>query len=338
MSSRPVLGLLYTLRGLRELGENPDPVLQRYGLNIEQLDPSARIDRALELQVYTEMAAAIADPLAGLKTGSYFGFTGYGSLAMLLMSCADAYEAFQTGIRYQQLTFLFSTLRFETGKDTSALALYPLSLPDTAYRFRIDGELSGTYKLIRDMQLSMGLDLHALSIEIPYPRPPKAAEYDTYFRCPVQFTKVGEPARIWIKNEYLKLKFPSADATSNALFRQQCDALLAQQNNETSEDLSQRIYRYLTLFTQSMPGASDIARAFDIPERTLRRQLSQEGTSFRQILEDVRYHKAKELLVRPRLSIEAISQQLGYAESAAFIHAFKRWSGVTPSGFRQGQK
>lgn len=335
MSSRPILGLLYTLRGLRELGENIEPVLARHGLDADHLDPSARVDRSLELQLYAELAHVVRDPLAGLKTGTFFGFTGYGPVAMLLMSCADAYEAFQLGIRYQQLTFLFSTLRFEPGLQESALALYPLPLPEPAYRFRIDGELSGTHKLIRDMQLSMGLNLHALAIELPYARPEEAAAYEAHYHCPVHFTGIGQPARIWLRNEYLKLNFPTADATSNTLFRRQCDALLEQQASNVLENMSTRVRRYLEIFTQNFPAAGDIARAFDIPERSLRRQLSQEGLSFRQLLDDVRFEKARQFLSSSRLSIEAIALKLGYAEAAAFNHAFKRWSGITPSTFRQ---
>ena len=68
------------------------------------------------------------------------------------MTCANAYEAFQTGIRYQQLTYLFGSLRFELGEELSCLVLTPLRLPGKAFRFRVDGEASGTYKLVRDMQ------------------------------------------------------------------------------------------------------------------------------------------------------------------------------------------
>lgn len=335
MSTRPLLGLLYTLRGLRDMGEDPGPVLARHGLDPDKLDPAGRIDRALELQLYMELARELRDPLAGLKTGSYFGFTGYGPFTMLLMSCTNAYEAFQVGVRYQQLTFLFSTLRFEPGRDTSALVLSPLRLPEPAYRFRVDGELSGTYKLIRDMQVTLGLDLHAESLEIPYARPAEAAAYEAHFQCPVRFTGTGQDARCWIRNDYLQLRFPTADATSHALFRSQCDEQLARQAATPPEGLGPRIRRHLEMFAQGFPSATDVARAFDIPERSFRRQLSQEDVSFRQLLDDVRFHKAEQLLSQTRLSVEAIAQQLGYAESAAFIHAFRRWAGTTPAAFRQ---
>jgi AraC-like DNA-binding protein len=133
------------------------------------------------------------------------------------------------------------------------------------------------------------------------------------------------------------LRFPTADATSNALFRRQCDALLEQQANESSENISIRIRRYLEIFTHNFPNAADVSRAFGIPERSLRRQLSLENLSFRQLLDEVRFEKAKSYLLKSRLSVEDIALQLGYAEAAAFNHAFKRWSGITPSAFRQNR-
>lgn len=332
MSTRSILGMLYTLRGLRELGEDISPVLSRYGIDLEKVDPTARIDRALELKIYVEIAENLRDPLAGLKTGTFFGFAGYGPLTMLLMTCANAYEALQTGIRYQQLTYLFGHLSFEPGEESSALVLTPVALPPKAYRFRVDGELSGTYKLVRDMQLALGVDMHALRIEIPYERPADADAYETHFNCPVIFGKRPE-IRFWISNTALQIRFPTADPTAHAMYKSQCDQQLVAQRTDT-ELLSGKVLSHLDFFSRHFPSAAEVASAFDIAERTFRRRLSEENTSFRELLDQVRYRKAQQLLRESTQSIEAIALQLGYAESASFIHAFQRWDGHTPAAFR----
>jgi AraC-like DNA-binding protein len=337
MSSRSILGLMYTLQGLHELGEDIAPVLARYGLVREKLDPAARLDRALELRIYIELAEQLQNPLAGLLTGPYFGFTGYGPLTMLLMTCANAYEAFQTGIRYQQLTYLFGSLRFEPGQDTSALVLTPLQLPPKAYRFRVDGETSGTYKLIRDMQNTLGVNLGAVRIDLPYAAPPEAAAYEEHFRCPVTFGESTE-VRWWIRNQDLQIRFPTADATAHAMFRAQCDQQLALQQNSPLEKLHEKVSAHLELFSAGFPSMAEVAAAFDISERTFRRQLGTENTSFRALLDQVRFGKAQQLLNNSTLSMAAIAQQLGYAESAAFIHAFQRWAGASPAAFRKREQ
>jgi len=331
MSTRSILGLIYLVQGLKQLGEDPEPVLARHGLSLAKLDPSTRIERTRELRIYADLAEELHDPMVGLKLGGFYGLAGYGPLVMLLMTCATAYEALQVGIKYQRLTYLFGTLRFEPGDKLSAMVLTPMPMAARAFRFRADGEVSGTYKLIRDMQVTLGLDIHAERIDMPYPRPPEAADYEAYFGCPVRF---GEPeARFWMRNEHLRLRLPSADPNAHAMYRTMCDQQLVAQQTST-ETMGDRVLTHLGLFSGSYPSADEVAKSLGLSERTLRRQLSEEGRSFRDLLAEARYAKAQHLLRHTALSIEAIALQLGYAESAAFIHAFQRWSGMSPSAFR----
>lgn len=332
MSTRSILGLIYLVQGLKQLGEDPGPVLARHGLSLDKLDPSTRIDRGRELRIYADLAEAIRDPMMGLKLGGFYGLAGYGPLVMLLMTCGTAIEALQTGIRYQRLTYLFGTLSFEPGEHLSALVLTPMGMEARAFRFRVDGEVSGTYKLVRDMQLSLGLDIHAERIDMPYAKPPEAAAYESYFGCPVSFGH--EQARFWIRNEHLRLRLPSADPNAHGMYRTMCDQQLVAQQ-ASNETLSERVLTHLGLFSGAYPTAEEVARSLDLSERTLRRQLGEEGHNFRDLLAQARYVKAQHLLRHTTLSVEAIALQLGYAESAAFIHAFQRWAGMSPSAWRQ---
>lgn len=331
MSTRSILGLIYMVQGLKQLGEDPEPVLQRHGLSLAQLDPSTRIERARELRLYADLAEGLHDPLVGLRLGGFYGLAGYGPLVMLLMTCANAWEAFQLGIRYQKLTYLFGTLRMEPGERQSALILTPMPMTPQAFRFRVDGEVSGTYKMVRDMQASLGLDIRAERIDMPYPRPPEAAAYEAYFGCPVRF---GEhEARFWLRNEHLQIRFPTADASGHALYRGMCEQQL-QAQAQTDETLAERVLTHLGLFSGDFPGVEAVARSFGLSERSLRRALSEEGHGFRDLLAQARFAKARHLLQHSSLSVEAIAQQLGYAESAAFIHAFQRWAGMSPAAWR----
>ena len=332
MSTRSILGLIYLVQGMQQLGEDPRAVLERHGLSLERLDPSTRIERTRELRIYADLAESITDPLIGLKLGGFYGLAGYGPLVMLLMTCDTAYEAIQTGIRYQRLTYLYGTLRLEPGERLSALILDPMTMGPKAFRFRVDGEASGTYKMLRDMQATMGLNLRPERLDMPYPKPPEALTYETHFGCPVRW---GEhEVRFWLRNEHLQIKLPTADPNAHAMYRTMCDQQLKQQE-ASSESLADRVLNHLGMFNGHFPSAEDVAKSFDMSERSLRRQLSEDGRSFRDLLADARYAKARHLLKNTRLPIEDIAAQIGYAESAAFIHAFKRWAGTTPGEFRE---
>ena len=77
-----------------------------------------------------------------------------------------------------------------------------------------------------------------------------------------------------------------------------------------------------------------LAARLNISPRTLRRRLEQEGTTFQELLAKVRSTLAKELLLTGKLSVEQVSERLGYSDAGSFYHAFKRWTGKPPSAFR----
>ena len=87
------------------------------------------------------------------------------------------------------------------------------------------------------------------------------------------------------------------------------------------------------LVTQRLPvGAptASVAGSLGVSERTLRRRLAGEGTSYQRLLDEVRGSMAEELLGTGRLSVEEVGLRLGYAEASSFIAAHRRWTGETP--------
>ena len=70
-------------------------------------------------------------------------------------------------------------------------------------------------------------------------------------------------------------------------------------------------------------------------ERTLRRRLSEENTSYQAILDEVRLELAREYLLETALPLHEIAALLGFSEPGNFTHTFKRWVGVTPNIFRK---
>jgi AraC-like DNA-binding protein len=78
----------------------------------------------------------------------------------------------------------------------------------------------------------------------------------------------------------------------------------------------------------------EVAADLGMAPRTLHRHLAAEGTSFRRVVEEVRTALADEML-QQRMSVDEVAERLGYAEASSFVHAFKRWKGVSPGAYRQ---
>ena len=84
-----------------------------------------------------------------------------------------------------------------------------------------------------------------------------------------------------------------------------------------------------------LPDKSLIAAQLGMSDRTLQRRLRDEGTSFREILDDTRHYLARELLRNTRFPLADVATQLGFAEPSAFYRAFRKWEGCTPGQFRE---
>jgi AraC-like DNA-binding protein len=81
-------------------------------------------------------------------------------------------------------------------------------------------------------------------------------------------------------------------------------------------------------------GMDAAARALGLSERSLRRKLAEEGTSFRNLRQSVLLDSARSMLRNPALSLQSIAHMLGFSDAAAFGRAFRRWDSCSPAAFR----
>jgi AraC-like DNA-binding protein len=80
----------------------------------------------------------------------------------------------------------------------------------------------------------------------------------------------------------------------------------------------------------------DVAKRLAVSAQHLRRLLRDEGTSFREIKEEILRDEAIASLVRGGETVEELSDRLGFSEPSAFRRAFRRWTGNPPGSYRAG--
>ncbi|WP_233494665.1 AraC family transcriptional regulator [Ruegeria sp. A3M17] len=131
----------------------------------------------------------------------------------------------------------------------------------------------------------------------------------------------------------LDLPVPTYDPTLREHLLSYGDRVLA----ESSEPTQKLRAQVEGLITRSMPGtiiqADDAASNLGMSPRTFARRLSNEGTSYREIVEDLRCDLAQTFITNG-MPLSEIAYSLGYADQPAFSTAFKRWTGQAPSTFR----
>ncbi len=332
MALRSVLGLIFTIKNLQEMGLDCATILKAEHFDPNHIDPGAMIDRATELRILSRLQPLFNDPDLGLTLGSRFGLAGYGPFSMMIMTCPNAYEACRIGVKYQQITYLRGRLSLAIERQRPTLTIHYPKLPDHIEKFLIDNDLSGTLRFIRDLAQGMNSLFEVVEIAFPYPKPDRTLAYERLSPCPVRF---GHPhAAISFNPESLKQPFTQANGVAFELYKAQCDQLMMQ-SNLPNQALPSQVTGYLNLFANSLPSAGDVANSLGMSERTLRRQLSAHGTRYQKLLDDVRFAKARHWLSQSNCPIEDIAERLGYSEAASFNHAFLRWSGVTPSHYRR---
>jgi AraC-like DNA-binding protein len=98
-----------------------------------------------------------------------------------------------------------------------------------------------------------------------------------------------------------------------------------------------RLVRRLLEEGPGMTGSRSVASQLAISHSSLKRRLAQEGTTFRALRETVLREQAVLLLLERTSTVSEIAAQLGYSEVSNFSHAFKRWTGFSPSQFQSSQ-
>jgi len=88
-----------------------------------------------------------------------------------------------------------------------------------------------------------------------------------------------------------------------------------------------------------LPGTNltleTVAKTLGFSGRTLQRQLTQQGVSYRNLVADARFDKACEWLSETKSSVEEISFELGYSDASNFSRAFRARAGASPNNFRE---
>ena len=86
------------------------------------------------------------------------------------------------------------------------------------------------------------------------------------------------------------------------------------------------------------PRICTVASSIGLSPRTLQRLLGKRGLSFSDLVGDVRLGMAYRYLDQSNVKLSKIAHALGYSDAAHFTRAFRRWTGKTPSDYRQGRR
>ena len=168
-------------------------------------------------------------------------------------------------------------------------------------------------------------------VELARPVPSSSEEeYQRYFRSPVRFSAKQNAIYFHKKDIYAP-----ALAASRELAKQFDDIsrvyLLGLDRSDIVKGVKRNIVKLLPTGDCSR---ENVARALNVSERSLNSKLRDNDTSYQEILEELRSILAQEYLDRKHLSLTQIGYQLGISDTSSFARAFRRWTGRSPSEYR----
>ncbi|MGY2252157.1 AraC family transcriptional regulator [Pseudomonas reactans] len=284
-----------------------------------------RITTNQEMRVCANAVALRRD--VGLVLGRQMHVSAYGMLGYALLTSATFGDALRLALRYPALLGTLFELSLEgDGERIWFTASDYRENPDLEM-FNVELCLTSLKVICDDL---LGQPLTLLGARFEYSAPDYRARYAECFPCPLQF-EAGTNAFAFDKR-WLDQPLPLADAVTHQAMAERC----RKQNLEFTgrQAWLGRIRQLLASQLGAAPGIEGLATQMNCSARTLRRHLHELGCSYQELLDELRFERAKQWLAEDELPIYRIAEQLGFSETASFRHAFVRWSGVAPSQFR----
>ncbi|MEV6095263.1 AraC family transcriptional regulator [Nocardia sp. NPDC051981] len=320
----------------REHGVPAARMLQGSGLNEKQLaNPDEQIDAHTELAVIRNLVRELgARPDLGLEVGRRYRITTFGIFGFACVSSPTLGEAISLALRYLELSFTFCipAARWRPGEFMARI--HDERVPADVRRFLVERDVTAMFQMLSDL---MGHRVELLRADFDFEPPPDLRLYAEIYGLTPNFE--AEHNVFTMDPAILERPLPQANEHTWAMCLAQCTELVSRRRARTgiAAEVRELLVPRGGLDGFAVPpGIDSVARDLNMSTRTLRRHLDAAGTSYRQLLDEVRRALAEEMLTATPLSVSDVAIRLGYAEASTFIHAFKRWTGTTPSAYRRG--
>jgi AraC-like DNA-binding protein len=320
------------LQHASSMGLDAERIARAAGLAPSMLaGPQARVPLEQFNTIWSEIARQAGDPTFGLHLGETAPeLAGGHILFAVMMSCPTLGEALDRFSRYHGLLADFARpcLHLEAGH---ARLTWEPAYPSLALqRQHAEAILSMIASLLR--RLTAG-KVTLLQVRFRHPEPADTREHRRVFRCPVSFAQPR--SELLIRREDLSLPIvlanpellQSLDPIAQDLMERSCGA------DTWADRVTQSIGRQL--LRGESPRLEATAAEMAIGGRQLQNRLRDQGTTYRQLLDQVRKGIALDLLKRADVSIHDVAFLVGFSQQSTFTHAFRRWTGLSPGEYRR---
>lgn len=316
----------------KDHGLDPEPLLRAAHIRADLLARGdGRIGWRQELAFQQAFAAATEHRSdIWVETGTRYLFPAFDSLgsAMIVAPTLRHWRELPATVDMYYSAVTFRTFdELDTGSSGIEISLPPDVPPSSPfYRFSICRDVAAMAAMLNDLWNGpFPLD----RVELPMASVPPALTKLVGRKAVLS----RNAARIGWRSELLDVPLPRSNRLLYDVYAGRAGR--ADDWVRASFQLDQQVAAILSRPGSSGMTLTDVAREFAVSKRTLQRRLDECDVSFRELREVARLREACRLLTDTDLPVSEIAAQLAYVEVASFSTAFRRWSGATPSHYRQ---
>jgi len=319
------------VRLLEMHGLDAPALLREQGMDPRQTrDPGLRIPVGSWEAVMLRAASLIPDPAFGLRAARCWHPSNLGALGHAWLSAETLRAGLGLLVRYWGIVGGRRMPKLTEARDEASFVLN--DPPQAAVVAQIATDI--TFAIVFDMcRMNFGASLRPLRIDLMRPRPPHADEYSAFYGCTVNFAS-GRRA-IVLRRADAEHALPS----SNRQLAQVHDKIIAAElaRLDRSDVLAQCKASLLEKLPSGEVSENDMAKRLHMSRRTLQRKLTERETTYQKLVDDTRRDLALRFIKDPRRSLGDITFELGFSQQSALTRAFRRWTGKSPSDWRQQQ-
>ncbi len=308
---------------------DPAPLLKRSGMSRAALANRQRVKVKSEFDFLERVSVAIADDWLGLTLASEFDLREIGMLYYVAASSQRFDDALIRLDRYERVANEALDVRVVKGPGCRVGLSY-VGVPRHVDRHLTEFLAVAFLRLCRQL---VGQKIVPLAASFVHHRA-NSRNIERILGCEVNFDASADEMRF--DAAVLDLPLVASDPYLNDLMVKSCEEVLALRASNVSPFRTLVENTIAPLLPHAGAQIKTIARQLGLSERTLARRLTAEGLSFGEILDQLR----RDLAVRylgENLQTSQIAWLLGFQQPSAFSHAFRRWTGKTPSEFRRSR-
>jgi len=313
---------------LREHELDPSLVLAQVGLDVRLFDDAEnRVsfdDLGRLLRTCVKLTRC---PHFGLLIGQRFDIRSLGVLGELMRNSPSLRDALRLAALHLHLHdrgAVSLMLDFGTGKAGLGYSLFEGKTPAAAQI--LDGAIAMQYLLLREL---CGRSWKPVLVQLSHSPPMEIAPFRKHFRAPLEFD--APLSSIVFDSRWLDHSIDGANPASFAAISKAIQSIQPQQLMSFVAQARRSLYAMM--FTGSA-SSINLARLFNMNERTLRRRLKVEHVTVRGLVCEARCELAQHLLRDTNLSMSEISMALRYSDESVFARAFRGWSNMNPREWR----